>query len=101
MCYRVIERYSVCKCLYFEHSVDPCSSYGQHGHEVEEKLVLVGYACDRHTLCSDLSLSAVPSGAITSLWSDAGHGRDSEAKKLREGEFELQKDLGLLNPEYR
>ncbi|KAJ5806839.1 hypothetical protein N7474_010431 [Penicillium riverlandense] len=42
MCYRVVERYAACKCLYFEHSIDPCSSFGQRGHSVLEKTVLVG-----------------------------------------------------------
>ena len=48
MCYKVIERYAVCKCLYFEHAVDPCERYGHH--EVEEKTVLVGYVCSRHSM---------------------------------------------------
>jgi len=56
MCYKVIERYSVCKCIYFTHAVDPCGSYGQYGHEVTEKTVLVGYACPNH---SAPSLSAL------------------------------------------
>jgi len=49
MCYKVVERYSVCKCVYFQHSIDPCSAYGQRGHSVQEKTVLVGYACPRHS----------------------------------------------------
>ncbi|KAJ5951713.1 uncharacterized protein N7479_010126 [Penicillium vulpinum] len=69
MCYKVVERYSVCKCLYFEHSIDPCSAYGQRGHEVQEKTVLVGYTCDKH---SGHGLSAVSPGARQ--WSDSGYG---------------------------
>ncbi|KAJ5326197.1 hypothetical protein N7541_010962 [Penicillium brevicompactum] len=65
MCYKVVERYSVCKCLYFEHSIDPCQAYGQRGHTVQEKTVLVGYACDRHS-----RVSAVP------RWSDSGYSRE-------------------------
>lgn len=49
MCYQVIERYSVCKCLYYRHSVDPCPGYNQRGHGVQEKTVLVGYACSSHS----------------------------------------------------
>lgn len=49
MCYKVVERYSVCKCIYFQHSIDPCSAYGQRGHSVQEKTVLVGYACAGHS----------------------------------------------------
>lgn len=49
MCYQVVERYSVCRCLYYKHSIDPCSAYGQRGHMVQEKTVLVGYACASHS----------------------------------------------------
>ncbi|KAF2839209.1 hypothetical protein M501DRAFT_934349 [Patellaria atrata CBS 101060] len=49
MCYQVVERYSVCRCLYYKHAVDPCQAYGQRGHTVQEKTVLVGYACQLHT----------------------------------------------------
>ncbi|KAF3390897.1 hypothetical protein DPV78_011283 [Talaromyces pinophilus] len=49
MCYQVVERYSVCRCLYYKHSVDPCTAYGQRNHSVQEKTVLVGYACPSHT----------------------------------------------------
>jgi hypothetical protein len=44
-----VERYSVCRCLYFQHAVDPCSAYGQRDHIVQEKTVLVGYACPQHS----------------------------------------------------
>ncbi|KAF1914182.1 hypothetical protein BDU57DRAFT_500280 [Ampelomyces quisqualis] len=49
MCYQVVERYSVCRCLYYKHAIDPCSAYGQRGHTVQEKTVLVGYACSVHS----------------------------------------------------
>ncbi|EAS29060.3 uncharacterized protein CIMG_07806 [Coccidioides immitis RS] len=49
MCYQLIEVYSVCRCLYHKHAVDPCTAYGQRGHVVQEKVVLVGYACPRHS----------------------------------------------------
>jgi hypothetical protein len=48
MCYKLVERFSVCRCLYFQHAVDPCEAFGQRGHTVQEKTVLVGYACSRH-----------------------------------------------------
>ncbi|KAJ5927535.1 hypothetical protein N7516_009308 [Penicillium verrucosum] len=68
MCYKVVERYSVCKCLYFEHSIDPCSAYGQRGHGIQEKTVLVGYTCDKH---SGWGIYAVSPGAKRS---DSGYG---------------------------
>ncbi|KAF1985553.1 hypothetical protein K402DRAFT_305307, partial [Aulographum hederae CBS 113979] len=49
MCYQVMERYAVCHCVYFKHSIDPCSSYGHRGHPVLEKTIFVGYACPRHS----------------------------------------------------
>ncbi|KAJ5225058.1 hypothetical protein N7468_006283 [Penicillium chermesinum] len=66
MCYKVVERYSVCKCVYFQHSVDPCQAYGQRGHTVQEKTVLVGYACPRH--------SANASPRFSYRWPLAGFG---------------------------
>ena len=46
MCLKLVELYAVCKCVYYEHAVDPCSLFGQHA--VEERTVLVGYACPEH-----------------------------------------------------
>ena len=48
MCYQIVERYAVCRCLYHKHSVDPCQRYGQRGHSTTEKTVLVGFACPSH-----------------------------------------------------
>lgn len=47
MCIRVIEKYAVCGCIYHIHGVDACAAYGQHA--VEDKEVLVGYACAVHS----------------------------------------------------
>ncbi|KAF2127971.1 hypothetical protein P153DRAFT_293945 [Dothidotthia symphoricarpi CBS 119687] len=49
MCYQVVERYSVCRCLYYKHAIDPCAGHGHRGHTVQEKTVLVGYACGVHS----------------------------------------------------
>jgi hypothetical protein len=49
MCYYVVEKYSICRCLYYKHSADMCSAYGQKGHPIQERTVLVGYACERHS----------------------------------------------------
>lgn len=48
-CWRIVERYSVCRCIYYQHAIDMCPRYGQYGHNVEEKTVLVGYACSAHS----------------------------------------------------
>src|SRR5437762_5332781 len=49
MCYFVVERYSVCRCLYYKHSIDMCAAHETDGHPVQERTVLVGYACERHS----------------------------------------------------
>ena len=49
MCYRVVERYSVCRCIYYKHIIDMCAAHGQKGHVVTEKTVLVGYSCAKHS----------------------------------------------------
>jgi hypothetical protein len=54
MCYQVIERYSVCKCLYYKHLIDRCHARDQRGHHVQEKTVLVGYACSSHSSYNDI-----------------------------------------------
>ena len=49
MCIRVVERYFVCRCIYYSHAVDSCPAYGRQDHAVRTKEVLVGYSCSRHT----------------------------------------------------
>lgn len=49
MCYLVVEKYSVCRCLYYKHSIDVCAAYGKEGHPVQERTVLVGYSCSSHS----------------------------------------------------
>ncbi|KAH5613359.1 hypothetical protein HBI45_044420 [Parastagonospora nodorum] len=48
MYYQVVERYRACRCLYHQHSIDPCSAYGQRGHSVQEKTALVGFSYSSH-----------------------------------------------------
>lgn len=49
MCILVVERYAVCKCLYYRHNIDMCAAYGTRGHAVRERTVLVGYCCEKHS----------------------------------------------------
>jgi hypothetical protein len=46
MCSQVVESFNVHRCLYYKHAVHPCAAYGECGHTVQEKIVLVGYACE-------------------------------------------------------
>lgn len=48
MCYQVLELYSACRCLYYQHAVDRCPRYGKRGHGITNRTILVGYACFNH-----------------------------------------------------
>jgi hypothetical protein len=45
----VVELYSACRCLYYQHAVDRCPKYGRHGHSITHRTILVGYACADHS----------------------------------------------------
>lgn len=49
MCYQLVELYSSCKCIYYQHAADKCASYGRPGHCVTKRTILVGYACQEHS----------------------------------------------------
>lgn len=49
MCYRVTERYSVCRCIYYKHQISFCGASGTEGHLVQTKDILVGYLCGTHS----------------------------------------------------
>lgn len=53
MCYQVLELYSACRCLYYQHAVDRCPRYGKRGHSITQRTILVGYACFDHSSKSD------------------------------------------------
>lgn len=50
MCYQVVEVFTVCRCPYYRHAVDPCVCIGTKDHGVQEKVVLVGYICEAHKM---------------------------------------------------
>ncbi len=49
MCIKIVERYTVCGCIYYSHAVDACPAYGSRSHGVKTQQVLVGYSCTRHS----------------------------------------------------
>ncbi|KAK0719565.1 hypothetical protein B0H67DRAFT_599280 [Lasiosphaeris hirsuta] len=49
MCYQLVELYSACRCLYYQHAIDRCAAYGRVGHSITRKTILVGYACSEHS----------------------------------------------------
>lgn len=46
---RIVERFPRCHCVYFKHAVQPYPACSRHDHEMPERVVLVGYACPRHS----------------------------------------------------
>lgn len=51
MCYQLVERYSACHCLYYQHAVDRCLAYGLSCHDIKTRTILVGYTCQKHAQC--------------------------------------------------
>lgn len=49
MCYQLMELYSACRCLYYQHAIDRCAAYGRPGHDIQQRTIYVGYACSAHT----------------------------------------------------
>lgn len=49
MCYQLIELYNTCRCIYYQHAVDRCADYGRPGHNIQQRTILVGYACAEHS----------------------------------------------------
>ncbi|KAK4202780.1 hypothetical protein QBC40DRAFT_195301 [Triangularia verruculosa] len=48
MCYQLVERYSRCRCLYYQHAVDRCAAHGRVGHPVQRRNIFVGDVCADH-----------------------------------------------------
>ncbi|KAH8891655.1 hypothetical protein GQ53DRAFT_648676 [Thozetella sp. PMI_491] len=74
MCYQVMELYSACRCLYYQHAIDRCDSYGRH--PIQRRTILVGYACIDHSGGQPEGISnacLVPVGYV-GYDSDSGYG---------------------------
>lgn len=79
MCYRLVERYSVCRCVYYEHNIDMCAAANQQGHRIQEKTILVGYLCGHHSDRDTHQSSSSPTG-----FPDSGYAsRDSHHRSPR------------------
>ena len=68
MCIQVTELYSICRCLYYKHAVDPCSAKNQRGHNVVQKTAFVATTCDQH---SDSSFNGRTNPATTKRYRSA------------------------------
>ncbi|KAH8880026.1 hypothetical protein GQ53DRAFT_18847 [Thozetella sp. PMI_491] len=74
MCYQVVELYAACRCLYYQHAIDRCASYGRH--PIQRRTILVGYACTEHSQHSASSYDyAEP------VYSDSGYHSGHSHKK--------------------
>ncbi|KAL2758733.1 hypothetical protein ACRALDRAFT_2067421, partial [Sodiomyces alcalophilus JCM 7366] len=69
MCYQLVELYSVCRCLHYQHAVDRCAAYGQPGHGIQQKTILVGLSCGAHA--SSAGYHAYHESSYP--YSDSGH----------------------------
>ncbi|KAI1751327.1 hypothetical protein F4782DRAFT_531602 [Xylaria castorea] len=85
MCYQVVEVYAACRCLYYQHAVDRCASYGRPGHEISKRTIPVGYACSVHTQSSSYgAINWTESEEVArDPWDRAGTGFPISATKCR------------------
>ncbi|PNP43453.1 hypothetical protein TGAMA5MH_04911 [Trichoderma gamsii] len=74
MCYQLVELYSACRCLYYQHAIDRCAAYGRPGHNIEQRTIYVGYACSAHTGHS-------AQYAHESTYSDSGYGSGGRSSR--------------------
>jgi hypothetical protein len=95
MCYLVVERYSVCRCLYYKHPVDMCSAYGQPHHPIQERTVLVGYSCEEHSNYQPQQETSSRAGYSDSGYGTASHG---SARPNRGQKSSHLNRMSVLNP---
>ncbi|KAJ6440338.1 hypothetical protein O9K51_06128 [Purpureocillium lavendulum] len=74
MCYQLVELYSACRCLYYQHAIDRCASYGRRGHGIQQRTIYVGYACTAHS-------SRSAQYASTYNYSDSGYHSSRSSRK--------------------
>jgi hypothetical protein len=70
MCYQLVELYSACRCLYYQHAIDRCAAYGRPGHSIETRTIYVGYACSS---CSSRASEYASSYAYGDSGYHSGH----------------------------
>jgi hypothetical protein len=44
MCIQIIERFSVCRCIYYRHAVDPCPARAQRHHRLADTIPCVRWS---------------------------------------------------------
>ncbi|KAK4153204.1 hypothetical protein C8A00DRAFT_34042 [Chaetomidium leptoderma] len=83
MCYELVELYSACRCLYYQHAVDRCVAYGRPGHGIQRRTILVGYACSEHTSHS----SGYDYSSHSAQYSDSGYYSSGRSSKSSRGHY--------------
>lgn len=78
MCYQLVEVYSACKCLYYQHAVDRCVLYPNHN--IQQRTILVGYACASHDPSNGYGNRQTPYDDQPT-YSDSGYGSGRSHKK--------------------
>lgn len=111
MCIRVVERFAVCRCTYYSHSIDACPEYGRRYHAVKTEEVLVGHSCSRHSLTSAKGNTSPPelcqddtvSSDNSARWDRNDSSSPSQRAQLAEfldtGRNEMLVGLGMLGAE--
>ena len=79
MCFQLVELYAQCRCLYYQHAVDRCASYGRHN--IQKRTILVGYACSEHTPRASASGYGTYDYAQPQGYSDSGYHSTSRSSK--------------------
>ncbi|KAK0637021.1 hypothetical protein B0T17DRAFT_504403 [Bombardia bombarda] len=83
MCMQLVEIYSGCRCLYYQHAVDRCSRYGRPAHEIKRRTVLVGYSCTNHSASHETSESGGSPTKATSTTNAAASNQTLQAQERR------------------
>ena len=86
MCVKVVERYALCRCIYYSHQVDACPAYGRRGHKVKTQEVLIGYTCSRHTALQDTEdfVADTETLSVRSMGSEADKASDIPEDGLKD-----------------
>lgn len=89
MCIKVIEKYSVCRCIYYSHAADPCPAYGRRGHAVKTMEVLVGLSCGRHPT-SNSDPAFIGGDKISTVSSDDSQVRTGSTNSVESNDFQVR-----------
>ena len=84
-----MERYAVCRCIYYSHAIEACPAYGRRGHSIKTHDVLVGVTCSRHRVPGRGSVGYAKDLSIGSEETAVHHG----------GSVENAKDQSMISEE--